>query len=247
VENFLVLGFLVFTSSILSGTFGMAGGLALHLGLSFFYPVEEMIAIHAFAQLVSNGSRVVMGRSILKPLELLPFTFGIAMAAVFVFAFGFVPNLPTALILGGLIPILVFGAEWIRKKPLPMPVLDSKLGGFFAGISNGLIQFAGGVSGAFLDLFFQDPSKKKEWVVLNKAAAQVITHFARIAFFGFALQAFISLPNALICGVTAISGNTVGKIILKNTSESFFRKGTRFFVLLLATASLVRAVYLTSL
>ena len=52
-----MLAVTVFLTSLLSGTFGVAGGLILLWVLLFLMPVATAIAVHGMVQVASNGSR----------------------------------------------------------------------------------------------------------------------------------------------------------------------------------------------
>src|SRR5690606_15582298 len=60
---FIGMAVTVFLTSLLSGIFGMAGGLILLWVLLFLFPVGPAIAIHGVIQAVANGSRAWFSRA----------------------------------------------------------------------------------------------------------------------------------------------------------------------------------------
>ncbi len=54
--------FVVFFTSMLSGIFGMAGGLVLMWFLLLAFPAASAMAVHGAIQLTANGSRAWLSR-----------------------------------------------------------------------------------------------------------------------------------------------------------------------------------------
>lgn len=83
----------VFLTSLLSGVFGMAGGLILLWVLMFVAPVSTAIAVHGIVQMVSNSSRAWFSRAFLAHSILFILIAGLAVAASLLLLWIIVPAL----------------------------------------------------------------------------------------------------------------------------------------------------------
>ncbi|RYE68653.1 MAG: sulfite exporter TauE/SafE family protein, partial [Rhizobiaceae bacterium] len=82
---FIGMAVTVFLTSLLSGIFGMAGGLILLWVLLFLYPVGTAIAIQGVIQMVSNGSRAWFSRAYIDWKILSILCSGVAVSALILF------------------------------------------------------------------------------------------------------------------------------------------------------------------
>jgi uncharacterized membrane protein YfcA len=57
-----IIALATFCTSILSGIFGMAGGMILLAALMTVMPVATAIAVQGVIQLIANGSRAIFSR-----------------------------------------------------------------------------------------------------------------------------------------------------------------------------------------
>ncbi len=98
------IGAVVIVTSIISGIFGMAGGLILMLILSQFLAVQAAMVLHGITQFFSNGWRAVMWRQWIDWRIIGLYTLGALPAILLPLVFAYVPSKPTMLILLGLVP-----------------------------------------------------------------------------------------------------------------------------------------------
>src|SRR5690349_7547918 len=106
----------VFATSMISGIFGMAGGLIL-LGLLFLMlPVGTAIAVQGMVQLIANGSRAFFSRAYIHWRVLGIMTLGLLAAAAVLFIVRYTPDLATVCITIGLLPVLL----WIPQSWLAL-------------------------------------------------------------------------------------------------------------------------------
>src|SRR5215813_138268 len=94
-------------TSFLSGLFGMAGGMVLMGILLALLTVPEAMALHAVAQLASNGWRGVLWVHHVRWRTVAAYVSGCAVALAALSFVQFVPSKPLALLSLGLSPFLV--------------------------------------------------------------------------------------------------------------------------------------------
>lgn len=224
----------VFLTSLLSGIFGMAGGLILLWVLLFLYPVGTAIAIHGVIQMTSNGSRAWFSRSYIDWKILGVLCLGVAASGSVLFFVDYTPNLTVVLIGVGLMPILV----WLPFKRLQLDA-SRPLHAFIGGILSGALTISVGVAGPTVDIFFIRTQMDRRKIIATKASIQTVSHMAKIAFYW---NAAAHLPTAdlvsvLVAAPVAILGALAGNGILQKMTDANFRAWTRWVV------TLVGAVY----
>src|SRR5262245_9925454 len=94
-------------TSFLSGLFGMAGGMVLMGVLLSLLTVPEAMALHAVAQLASNGWRGLLWIGHVRWRTVAAYMSGAAVALAALSFFQFVPSKSLALLALGLSPFLV--------------------------------------------------------------------------------------------------------------------------------------------
>lgn len=108
----LLMGFafvgVVFFTSMLSGVFGMAGGLVLLWFLLVIFPASTAMAVHGVIQLTSNASRAWLSRRFIVWRIVALMALGVLSAAGLLLLFNYTPNAATVSLLIGLLPILVW-------------------------------------------------------------------------------------------------------------------------------------------
>jgi uncharacterized membrane protein YfcA len=226
----------VFLTSLLSGVFGMAGGLLLLWVLMFVVPVATAIAVHGLVQMVSNGSRAWFSRHYLDRGILLLLILGLVMAVSMLLFVNYRPSLVVVSITIGLMPILV----WL---PLGKLQLDGQrpLHALVCGFISGGLAIGLGVSGPTVDLFFIRTTMDRRKIIATKAAFQFITHTTKVVFYWDAALALSSEGWIAVAAAApiAIMGTRAGNIILHRMSDTNFRLWTRWIV------TAIGAIYFT--
>lgn len=229
----------VFLTSLLSGVFGMAGGLFLLWVLMFLVPVATAIAVHGMVQMVSNGSRAWFSRAYLDPRILFLLMLGLTLAAGLLLFVDYRPSLVVVSIAIGIMPILV----WL---PLGRLELDAQRPShaFVCGLLSGALSIGIGVSGPTVDLFFIRTSMDRRRIIATKAAFQFITHSTKVAFYwdaasGLSTEGWFAVAAA---APVAIMGTRTGNIILHRMSDANFRAWTRWVVTAIGAVYLIRGV-----
>ncbi|WDR02223.1 TSUP family transporter [Devosia algicola] len=228
----------VFFTSMLSGIFGMAGGLILLWLLFLLLPVSTAIAVQGIIQIVANGSRAWFSRHYIDWKILAITTCGLVVAAAALVAVNYKPDLIIASITIGLLPILV----WIPKHWL---ALDATKPGhaLSAGIISGVLNLGAGASGPTVDMFFIRTMMDRRKVIATKAAIQVLSHAFKIAFYWSAAASLSQseLLAILMAAPIAILGTSAGKFLLERLSDANFRTWTRYVVTAIGLFYLARA------
>ena len=233
---FIGMAVTVFLTSLLSGIFGMAGGLILLWVLLFLYPVGTAIAIQGVIQMVSNGSRAWFSRAYIDWKILSVLCSGVAVSAVILFLTSYTPSLIVVLIGVGLMPVLV----WIPVNRLQLDA-SRPSHAFLAGLLSGGMTISVGVAGPTVDIFFIRTEMDRRKVIATKASIQTISHLAKIAFYWDAASNLptVDMVAVLIAAPIAILGARAGNGILQKMTDANFRSWTRWVV------TGVGAVYLT--
>lgn len=236
----LVVG-VVFLTSTISGIFGMAGGMLLLAGLLTILPVATAIALQGAIQIVANGSRAWFSRSFIDWRIIATMVGGLALAALLLFLLRYQPDLATVCIAVGLMPILV----WLPKSWLQLDA-SRPVHGFFCGFASGGLNLAVGVAGPSIDIFFIRTQMDRRKVIATKACMQVISHGAKVVFYG-ATAAAMAAGDWILVAIAApfaIAGTHMGYGILQRLSDDGFRRWTRWIVTMLGVLYLVRGILL---
>lgn len=217
----------VFATSVLSGVFGMAGGLVLLGALLALLPVATAIAVQGAIQTVANGSRAWFSRGYIDWRILGFICAGIAMAAALLMALRYRPDLATVCIVIGLTPVLV----WIPQSWLALDA-SRPLHGVLCGFIGGGLNLAVGVAGPSIDIFFIRTQMDRRRIIATKAATQVVSHLAKVGFYGGLAQGMTGADWGLVAvgAPFAILGTRAGHRILQRLTDQRFREWTRAIV-----------------
>ncbi len=240
----VILPAIAFVTAMLSGIFGMAGGLVLMGALALLLPVGIAFIVHGLIQLVSNGWRAWLNRAdIVWPIigwyALASLIAGIAFAFV-----AWVPPRPIVFVALGLVGLSV----WLPAKRFGLDARKPRHA-FVSGLLVTGTNLLAGVAGPLLDIFFVRTSLTRHQIVATKALTQVFAHLAKILVYGGALlfagaagQAdFPWLAVALALPLT-MAGTRVGKAVLDRMSDAHFLVWTRWIVSAIGLVYLVRGL-----
>lgn len=233
-----VFATLVFVSALVSGVFGMAGGMILMGGLLYFLAVPSAMVLHGIAQMTSNAVRAFLWRRHIQWPLVWRFAIG---AAASVIAFGlirFVPDDRLVMIGLGLSP---YFALVIPKRSVPQA--DRRFGAEVCGLVCTAFQMFSGLSGPLLDLFFVHIPMDRRSVIATKAVCQVLSNLAKLSYFGAIVSsaAEILTPSVMILAIVpAIAGTMASRPIIQGLTDHQFRRWTKLVVLTLGTIYLVR-------
>ena len=243
----LLMGFafvgVVFFTSMLSGVFGMAGGLVLLWFLLVFFPASTAMAVHGVIQLTANASRAWLSRRFIVWRIVALMALGVLSAAGLLLLFNYSPNAATVSLLIGLLPILV----WTPKHWFQLDAHRASHA-FCCGITSGGLTIAAGVSGPLIDIFFVRSQMDRRQVVATKAMIQVVAHSIKILFY---LGAALALSAGewsivLLAAPFAMLGTQTGTRILHRLTDANFRIWTRWIVTGIGVFYFLQGVYLLS-
>ncbi|WP_374526356.1 TSUP family transporter [Sphingopyxis sp.] len=231
-----------FLTSILSGIFGMAGGLVFMGVLAWLLPVAAALALHGTIQFASNSWRALLHRRHIVWPVLLWFGAGAAAAVGFFSLVLFAPTKFYVFLGLGLMPILV----WLPEGWLPLDAANrgQALGGGF--VSTGIALVAG-VSGPVTDMLFINTRLGRHQIVATKAVMQAMGHASKIVFYGGVLLS-AAARDAIPLGATAtailasMAGIMVGGVILDRISDAYFRTSRRWLVTSIGATFLFQAI-----
>lgn len=237
----LSIGAIVIVTSIISGIFGMAGGLVLMLALGVMLPVPSAMVLHGITQFFSNGWRAVIWRQWIDWKIIGLYCLGAAPAIAIPILLAYVPDKPVMLITLGLVPFAAAAlpARWALDATKPRHAVAC--GFFVAGL-----QLIAGVAGPLLDSFFVRTKLDRRAVVATKAATQAISHTLKVGYYGTLLSQVPALGldvyGAAIAA--AVIGTTLAGPILEKMSNENFRKWTKTIVLVVGGISLAQGLWL---
>jgi len=228
--------FIVFSivgTSIVSGVFGMAGGMLLMGLLLAVLPVTMAMILHGFTQIASNGWRGVVWRRYVNLQVIGRYAIGLVVASTLFFFINYIPERAVTLMFLGTLPVLVLIVpnKWI-------PQVDRPWGAEICGFLNGALQLIAGISGPVLDAFFIRTSFDRRMVIATKAISQTCAHLVKLIYFSHAaLTHQESIPFSLLfltgCALTAIVGTMLSRKALENLSDHQFRYWTKRILLLI--------------
>ncbi|WP_251977649.1 TSUP family transporter [Salinicola avicenniae] len=229
----------VFVTSLLSGIFGMAGGLILLGFLLAWLPAAAAIAVHGVIQLSANASRAWLSRDYIDWRIVGGIAVGVGLAALALAMVRYHPSETVVLIVLGLMPILV----WIPQRWFHFNVARPAHA-VVCGIVSGGLTIAVGVSGPTIDIGFLRSGLDRRTVVASKAIIQVVSHALKIVFYW---RAALALGSAewgwVLLGIPlAFLGTRSGNRILARLSDGGFRTWTRWIVTVVGVYYLVRGL-----
>jgi uncharacterized membrane protein YfcA len=231
----------VFFTSMLSGIFGMAGGLILLGILLLLLPVGTAIAVQGVIQLIANGSRAFFSRDHIDWRVLGIMTLGLLTAAAILFVLRYTPDLATVCITIGLLPILL----WIPQSWLSLDA-SKPHHAFLCGLLGGGINLAVGVAGPTIDMFFIRTPMDRHTIIATKAAAQVVNHAGKILFYWGATASLTGMDWAIVALAApfAIAGTSAGHWVLQRLTDANFKAWTRLIVTAIGIYYLTRGIFL---
>lgn len=231
----------VFGTSMISGIFGMAGGLILLGIFLLILPVGTAIAVQGIVQLIANGSRAFFSRAYIDWRVLGIMTLGLLAAAAILFIVRYTPDLATVCITIGLLPILL----WIPQSWLALDA-SKPHHAFICGFLGGGINLAVGVAGPTIDMFFIRTPMDRRTIIATKAAAQVVNHAGKIIFYWNATMVLAPTEWAAVALAApfAIMGTSAGHWVLQRLTDAHFKRWTRLIVTAIGIFYLTRGILL---
>ena len=233
-----------FITALLSGVFGMAGGLVLMGALALVLPVSAAFVTHGLLQLVANGWRAILQRRHVRWDIVGWYALASLIAAAAVAALTFVPSKPLLFLLLGLVPLVL----WLPKDLLQLDAARPAHA-FTSGLVVTGVNLTAGVAGPLLDIFFVRTDLTRHAIVATKAATQVFAHLAKVVVYGAPLLAgaSVGLPPWWVFALAvplSMAGTAVGGLILDRMSDVDFKRWTKWIVTAIGVLYLIQAAQL---
>lgn len=231
----------VLATTFLAGLFGMAGGVLLMGALLFLVPVADAMVLHGVTQIVSNGWRSVLwGRYILWRI-LLRYLLGLGLAASLFASVVLVPDERVIFLVLGAVPFL-----GLMLPARMVPQADRAFGAELCGFLCTVLQLLAGVSGPMFDVFFLRTDLDRRAVVATKSACQVVTHMAKLLYFGVLVGGSGAVSgDPVVIGIAvamALAGTTLARPFLERMSDRSFRVITQRIVMAVGAVFLLRGL-----
>lgn len=219
-------------TSLLSGIFGMAGGLVLIGVLLVLLPVADAMALHAVTQVASNGWRAALWWRHILPRPVLALATGNLLALGAWSLVLLVPEQGIALLMLGLSP---FSVKLLPKRLTPNPLRP--LHGVAVGAICMTLMVMTGVSGPLLDRFFLGGSLDRRQIIATKAACQTFCHALKLLYFGV-LVADAGQVEPWVGAAAVLAsmlGTTLAKRVLEAMSDAQYRRWADRIILAVAS------------
>lgn len=231
----------VFATSVLSGIFGMAGGMILMAVLVFALGVATAMMLHGAVQATANGSRAWFLRRHIR-WSILPLYMVGAGACVALFTLvAFVPSAGMVLLLVGAFPWLARVSKRLQGLDVTHPP-TTVVCGFVVTAA----QLLAGASGPLLDVFYLRSPLTRQEIVANKALTQAIGHILKFIYYGLIVGVVLALPLwwFVVAMTIAVAGTRVGTRLLERWNDADFLRYSQTIILTIATICLVQGVWL---
>jgi uncharacterized membrane protein YfcA len=208
-------------TSLLSGVFGMAGGLVLIGVLLVLLPVQDAMTLHAVTQISSNGWRAALWWRHIRPRAVIGLVAGNVLALGAWSLVLLVPDRAVALLMLGVSPFLVraLPASW---QPDPLKPAH----GVAVGSACMTLMLMTGVSGPLLDRFFLGGRLDRREIVASKAAVQTTGHALKLLYFGALVADTGSLDPvvAVLATLASMLGTMLAKRVLEGMTDATYRR-----------------------
>ena len=223
---------LMIGTALLSGVFGMAGGLILIGVLLMLFPLPQAMVLHAVTQMASNGWRALLWwRHIVWKIMACSVAGNLLAVGLWSLTL-YVPDKAVALVMLGLSPFIV---RAIPEKILPRTFGPAQVAG--TGVVSMMLMLITGVTGPLLDtMFLRSPLQRKE-IIATKAACQLFSHAFKLVYFGALINQNGHVEPWLLAVAVASSmiGTSMGKLLLERLSDLQFRVWSNRLITALAS------------
>lgn len=240
----IALPALAFVTALISGVFGMAGGIVLMGALMLMMPVGAAFVTHGLIQMVSNGWRAVLNRRDIVWTIVGWHALASAVTGAVVAAISFAPSPTMVYLLLGLVGMSV----WL---PAGRFALDARrpAHAFASGLLVTGTNLLAGVAGPLLDIFFVRTTLTRHQIVATKAVTQVFAHLAKVIVYG--VPAILAASGAeppwlaiIIAIPFTLLGTRIGKIALDRMTDVGFLGWSRWIVTAIGAVFLARGLML---
>lgn len=227
-------------TSFLSGIFGMAGGMVLMGFLLATLSVPEAMALHAIAQMASNGWRGALWIGYVRWGAVGAYMGGCAVAVAVWSQLQYVPSKALAFMVLGVSPFL------LRLLPRTLkPDPERRLDGAVYGMACMSLMLLSGVAGPLLDSYFLGGKLNRREIIATKALCQIFGHGLKILYFGGIVvqSASIDPRIALMVVAASLGGTLAARPVLERLSDAQYRRWAARIITLIACTYIARGGY----
>ncbi|MEP6343442.1 MAG: sulfite exporter TauE/SafE family protein [Maricaulaceae bacterium] len=233
-------------TAMISGLFGMAGGMIFMGIITIFLGVPEAMIVHGAVQGLSNSYRAFLLRANIR-WDIFGFHAIGALPAIIGLAFiVFIPSKAFVYFALGLLPFILWLPRGWMQGDAERP-RDAVMCGFMVIGLN----LTAGIAGPALDFFYVRTGLSRLEIVATKAVTMFAAHMVKIAFFGLPLILagnLSGLPPAWVFIAVipcAMLGTYTGTSLLHRLSDIQFKSYTKYLVTLDGSVYLWRGFTLT--
>jgi uncharacterized protein len=232
ISHLAMLAGAVLATSLLSGIFGMAGGMILMGFLLAIMPLAAAMALHGITQMTSNGWRAWLWREHIHWRIVVRHAAGSLVALIAFMLLAVRPTTAEALLILGLTPFIGLLLPPGARLNAARPTHGLACGAVCMGL-----QLLAGVSGPILDTFYVHSGLDRRCIVATKAAVQTLGHALRLTYFGamLALHGGEVAPVVVTIAVgSALLGTHASRRVLELVSNAQFQKWSRWLIAAIA-------------
>lgn len=236
----------VFLTSLLSGVFGMAGGLILMAILLSLMPVAAAMSVHASIQLVSNGWRCFLWRKHIVWRVLPWYVCGIALGFSLMLLIHYAPDKNSALIMMGSLPLLsLLAGRYVRIT------IMNRAHAVIAATLLTFIHLTAGVVGPLLDLLYVNTPLTRQQIISTKAFTQSVMHVVRLSYFGLFLTLLsgkggwpddIGPLSLALLMAASVAGTSAAAFVVHRMSDKNFKAISRVLIALVSCYCLYKGI-----
>ncbi|MBM3649766.1 MAG: sulfite exporter TauE/SafE family protein [Alphaproteobacteria bacterium] len=226
------LALLMIFTALLSGIFGMAGGLILIGVLLVVMPLPQAMVLHAVTQMASNGWRAILWRRHIDWKIAAASIVGSVMSVGLWSVWLWVPDKAIALLLLGLSPFVV--------RAIPESVMPKVLGVGQMVVGSAIcmmLMLVAGVTGPLLDTLFLRSTLERRRIVATKAACQLFSHGLKLIYFGALIEqaGTVSVWFLAVAVAASMLGTSLGKLLLEKLTDGQFRRWSNRLITAMAS------------
>jgi len=217
--------------AVISGLFGMAGGMVFMGIIASFMSVSAAMVVHGVVQSVSNGSRSLILKEHIR-WDILGWQLLGALPAIAVMLLlAFKPDKAQLYLVLGFLPLLLWLPRGWLAGDAEKPRHAMLCGAMVMGLN-----LSAGIAGPALDFFYVKTALSRKAIVATKALTMFASHLVKIGYFGIPLIAATGLSDLPPLWIFAFAlpavvlGTKLGTMMLEKFSDVGFRKYTRILV-----------------
>ena len=237
-----VLAAAIFSASILSGIFGMAGGLILFGALLYSIDVVPAMVLFGVIQVCAGGWRAALWVQHVRWSIVWRYIVGATIAFLIMRSVQFVPPKPVIYIGLGIMPFVTQILPVRLTPDITRPGMP-----YFCGLLMQVLQLMAGATGVVLDVFFQKSGLDRKSIIGTKSLVQVTGHLYRIGYFASLSPTLdFGLPWSAFAGGIglAVAGTQVAGYVLERMTDAGFRQWSWRIIYSVSALYLLRGAWM---